>query len=103
MHSLIGGSQSLHQEERRENEDLGIDYIRQYNDYRKHNKIIPAGERPTRTEKALHRADWVSKQPSGTRRNIGGMLLEIYEFAYQQSEEAPLGQIASDEVKILSL
>jgi hypothetical protein len=102
MHSLIGGSVSLHSEERESGADFGIDYIKQYEAHRRANPVRAAGARPTRSEKARHRAAWVARQPPGTRQKIADQLTQIYEFAYQQSQERPLDYIAADTIRLLA-
>jgi hypothetical protein len=102
MSSLIGGSVSLHREQRLEDDDYGIDYIKEYNKYREDNPVVVRPAQPARDAKALHRAEWVGSHGGGARREIGELLLDIYEFAYHQSAELPLDVIAADTIEALS-
>jgi hypothetical protein len=102
MSSLIGGSVTLHREQRLEDDNYGIDCIAEYNAYRKDNPVVVNTSQAARDAKAQHRAEWVSRQEGGTRREIGELLLDIYEFAYHQSAEMPLDVIAADTIEALS-
>ena len=102
MDSLIGGAVTLQREQRAEDADYGIDYIRQYNAFRSEHPVPHNASRPNRTEKAFHRATWVAGEPNGTRKQFGELISDIYHFAYQNSQEQPLQQIASDLIKALT-
>jgi hypothetical protein len=96
MHSLIGGSVKVNGDDRDEEDDRGISYIREYNEYRKKNPVAYTGPVSKRTAKAYHRAGWVAGRPAGTRAKIGELLADVYRFAYHQSTERPLDRIAVD-------
>jgi hypothetical protein len=103
MHSLIGGSLKVHGDDRDDDDDRGISYIREYNEFKKKNPVVYHAAGAKRTAKAYHRADWVSGRPPGTRAHIGELLVDVYEFAYHQSTERPLDQIAVDLISALCL
>ena len=101
--SLIGLAVKL-EGEAWESTHRSADPFTAYKAYRKAHPVPPDPNAPERTRKARHCAGWVSQEwaapGSGrTRAAIGALLLDAYGFAYHQSHEALLGEIAAGTIR----